>query len=243
MRRDSIVAHLQPVYCLRGCIVYGFEALARASVDGIEFSGSDLLDAARAYRVLSEFDMAARKAAILQGGRQLRHTERLFINILPAMIENPAIDLAPTWIAAKEARIPSDRLVFEFVESESLPEAHVLRNLVDTIRREGSKVALDDFGAGHSSLAMIEAIRPDIVKFDGKLIPLTPTTEKRMLISGLVSYLHSMDIFAVAEGVETMEQLAFVQDCGFDLVQGWLLGRPGRQAVRKSVGAGFVLCD
>lgn len=235
LERGGLLAHLQPIYCLRSWGVWGFEALARAERGERLVSGLELVEAAKAYSALAEFDVLARSAALVAGGRQLRSEERLFINIAPAVLEDLGRDLGATWESAREAGLAASRLVFEFVESERLPSPARLKRLVDAIRREGALVALDDFGAGHGSLGLIEQVRPDVVKFDRSLLPRDGSSEKERLLGGLVSYVHSVGALAIAEGVETLEQLAFAEDCGFDMVQGWLVGKPLAVAARPEL--------
>ena len=226
LTEKALVSVLQPIWSLRDSKVLGFEALSRAKKGSELINGGVLFDAARVHGLLSSFDAAARRAAILQGVSHLESEERLFINILPGLIESPESDFAETWAAMKACDIAPERLVFEFVESESLPPLPKLAKIVGHIRSKGAMVALDDFGAGHSSLTTLDELRPDIVKFDRSLLPQQTSVAKEALLRGLVDYAQALDIRTVAEGIETMTQLAIAEACGFDYVQGWLIGKP-----------------
>lgn len=230
--RKGLVSVLQPIWSLKENKVYGFEALCRAKQGGEVLNGGVLLDAARVHGLLGSFDLAARRAAIVQGASHLVSDDKLFINVLPSTVDAPERDFASTWAAVKACEIDPGRLVFEFVESEALPPLPKLAKIVGHIRSKGALVALDDFGAGHSSLAMLDELRPDIVKFDRGLIPFEPSRAKEALLRGLVEYARALDIVTVAEGIETIEQLAIAEVCGFDLVQGWLIGKPSEIPTR-----------
>lgn len=232
LERSQLLSVMQPIWSLKDSRVYGFEALSRARSADREYSGGDLLDAAKVHNLLGAFDVAARRAAIVQGSAHLESDERLFVNILPSMIESPERDFAGAWAAAKACGVDPRRIVFEFVESEAFPPLEKLARIVGHIRERGAMVALDDFGAGHATLAMLDELRPDIVKFDRALIPSDPCANKAGLLKSLVSYSRGLGILSVAEGIESLEQLSFAEDCGFDLAQGWLIGRPSEEPVR-----------
>ena len=93
-------------------------------------------------------------------------------------------------------------------------------------RSLGWRVALDDVGVGWSSLALVAAVRPDVVKLDKALVNRLDDAAARAVVGSLVTLAHSLDAVVVAEGVETAERADQVRDLGVDLGQGWLFGRP-----------------
>lgn len=234
LNEHSLLAHLQPIWSLKENRVFGFEALSRArNCDG-EVNGGQLLDAAKVHNMLAAFDLAARRTAIVQGSHHLAENEYLFVNIIPSMVDSPERDFAGAWAAIRACGFDPKRLVFEFVESEEFPSIDKLSRIVGHIREKGALIALDDFGAGHASLTMLDDLRPDIVKFDRALIPNEGSTTKAGLLQGLVKYAQALGIKTVAEGIETIDQLGFVEECGFDLAQGWLIGRPAEVPMRPT---------
>lgn len=232
LQRDGLVSFLQPIWSIKQGAVYGFEALARAREGSRLITGAELIDAAKAHNSMSTFDAVARVAAVREGAAQIEPHEKLFVNVVPALIENPETDFAMTWQTIDQNDIDPSQVVFEFMESETLPDRDHLDRLVRHIRNRGAMVALDDFGAGHASLSILDNLRPDIVKFDRVLMPVGSSDNKATMIKGLVDYARSYGYLTVAEGVETLEHLLIAEHCGFDLVQGWLIGRPEARAVR-----------
>ena len=164
----------QPVFDLGSGAVFGHEALVRARLGERLIGAGELLSAAPAHGGLHLFDSRARQVAIRQGAALTTDPEQggghLLINFMPGVVYDPEVCLSTTFAACRESGVDPARLIFEVVETESVPDLPVLRTVLDRYRREGMKVALDDLGAGHSSLVYLEALRPDIVKLDKSLL-------------------------------------------------------------------------
>lgn len=241
--QKRLVAHYQPIYNVKSCRVAGFEALARG-VDrtGIR-SGFELVSAADKLGRKTEFDSLARIAALSCLNHQLQPTELLFINLSPASFEHGCDSLHSTLFAIQAADLNPNQVVFEFVEADQFPKPEALRRLIATIREFGARIALDDFGAGHSTIAIAELIKPDIIKFDRTLIQTTEDLHKEELVTSLVQFARSVAAQTVAEGVETIAQFAFAERCGFDCVQGWLIGKPHARLRRPELALQKSLID
>lgn len=223
--------HLQPIVALDTGGVYGYEALVRAQHGGQLIGAWPLLQAAAAHGQARAFDAHARKTAIRQAYPQLKADQQLFINFAPGVVYNPDICLQTTFAVCREVGTDFSRLVFEVTESESFPDLGLLRSILERYRKEGAQVALDDLGAGHTSLSYLTELRPDIVKLDRALISGLHGDDCRVpLVSALIGYAHDLGIRVVAEGVETHDELALMISLGADYAQGYFLGRPARQA-------------
>lgn len=219
--------HAQPIVQLRGGQVLGYEALVRADLGGQLIGAGALLDAAEAHNQLRAFDALARTTAIRQLYPRLAAGEFLFLNFAPGVIYNPDVCLQTTFQACREVGADFSRLVFEVTEGEQYPDLPLLRSILERYRREGAWVALDDLGSGHSSLAYLEELRPDLVKLDRSLIKgLHKSPTALRLVTALTRYAHDLDIRVVAEGIEQREELEALKETGVDFVQGYFLGRP-----------------
>jgi EAL domain-containing protein (putative c-di-GMP-specific phosphodiesterase class I) len=98
---------------------------------------------------------------------------------------------------------------------------------MEYLRAQGVGFSLDDFGTGYSSLAHLKRFPIDVLKIDQGFIRDIPHSADDMAISGSVIALgHAMGLKVLAEGVETAEQLAFLQGKGCDFFQGYLCSRP-----------------
>ncbi len=125
-----------------------------------------------------------------------------------------------------EIQLDSRLLVCEIIETEA-QDAGTLVDIVAEMRRHGIRLAIDDFGVGHSNLERVKLLSPDIVKIDGawfRQIASIPAAAG--LFKNFVSGLHSLGTEVLIEGIETQPQLKCAIDAGVDLLQGYLLSRP-----------------
>ena len=127
------------------------------------------------------------------------------------------------------SRLPLDRVVLELSEHEQVRDYPALRKTLAPLRAAGMRLAIDDVGAGYSSLRHIVSTEPDVIKMDRSIVsgidtdPLLTT-----LAQSLVAFAHSFDVCVVAEGIETPAEHAVLRELGVDGGQGWLFGRPVR---------------
>jgi EAL domain-containing protein (putative c-di-GMP-specific phosphodiesterase class I) len=118
------------------------------------------------------------------------------------------------------------RLCLEVIESQSLVDLPTVAARLTELRRMGVRTALDDFGTGYSTLSWLQRLPVDRIKLDRTFITGLPEAPAQLLVRGVVALADQLGIEVVAEGVETPEQLAALQEAGCGLVQGYLLGRP-----------------
>ncbi|MBT0961244.1 EAL domain-containing protein [Denitromonas iodatirespirans] len=129
--------------------------------------------------------------------------------------------------ALGESGLPARLLELEVTESALMThQAHVSATL-DAIHALGVKLAIDDFGTGYSSLAYLKRFKLDKLKIDRSFIrDLPDDAEDAHLTRAIVGIAHHLGMTAVAEGVETKAQEAFLSELGCDLAQGYLYARP-----------------
>ena len=236
---ERLFPHFQPIVSLRDGSVHGYESLLRARIGGRELSGGEIVAAAQAHQAMFSLDLIGRSVALEQGLPALPEDAMLFVNFTPSAIYDPDICLRTTWAIARRLGFPLSRVCFEVVETEQFPDVPFLLRILDRYRAEGAQVALDDLGAGHSSLSYLRLLRPDVVKLDRQLVSgIDGDNARQRLLSALLDYAHELDIKVVAEGIETEAELATVRDLGADLGQGWYLGRPA--AAPQPVDPGLV---
>ncbi len=234
----NLVFHGQPIVRMDNGQVLGYEALVRARVEGQLIGAGALLEAAAAHEQLRAFDALARITAITQLYGRLAPAQLLFINFAPGVIYNPDICLRTTFQACREVKADFSRLVFEITEGEAFPDLRLLRSIMERYRSEGARIALDDLGAGHTSLSYLAELRPDIVKLDRALIQgLHASAPAARLVRSLTDYAHDLGIQVVAEGIEQPEDLEAVRAAGVDFAQGYYLGRPAEVLAPVSAGA------
>lgn len=233
LNREEITFHFQPIAGALGLEVHGFESLVRGAGAHADKSPGAMIHAAKSHEALLKFDQIARRRAIEIGAPKLQGRERLFVNFLPITVYDPNVCLRTTMKAAMDAGVDFTRLVFEVVESEEYPDIDKLRRILDVYREAGCGVALDDLGSGNTALNYIDLIRPDYIKIDKQIVVSAVEKEEYGLLLGLISHAKQRDITVIAEGVETEQHLAVMQEYGVDLVQGWLIAKPSAEPVRE----------
>jgi EAL domain-containing protein (putative c-di-GMP-specific phosphodiesterase class I) len=236
----------QPIVSLADRSVVAHEALLRGVVDGREIGGGDLFFVAESAGWLHRLDRIGRESAVA-GAAPWLGSHDLFVNFNPTSIFRPQVCLASTERAVHESGIEPSQLVFEVVESHAIADRGHLVSVLDHYRSLGWRIALDDVGAGWSSLSLLAAVRPDVVKLDKALVHELPEDGARTVLRAVTDLAHSLGAVVVAEGVETERLAEEVTAIGADLGQGWLFGRPVRperpvepESRWQPVGAGSV---
>lgn len=236
MADKRLTSHFQPiVHADDPTRVYAHEALLRGvREDGSLVSPGQLFDAARGAGVLFQLDLAARRSAIACAEQQQLDTA-LFVNFAPTAIYDPRACLRSTVAAIDAAGLERRNVVFEIVETERAHDPAHLRRILDFYREAGFRIALDDVGAGYSSLNLIHLLRPDVLKLDMELVrDVHRDPYKARIAANLLNVATSLGIDALAEGIETEEELAWVREHGATYVQGYLIARPGETPWRAS---------
>jgi EAL domain-containing protein (putative c-di-GMP-specific phosphodiesterase class I) len=123
--------------------------------------------------------------------------------------------------------LPLDRVVVELTEHTHVPDYDVLASALRPLREAGMRLAVDDAGAGFSSLQHILKLSADIIKLDRSLITgVQADPARRALVRALLRFAEETGSLVVAEGVETEAELATLSELEVRYVQGYLLGRP-----------------
>jgi EAL domain-containing protein (putative c-di-GMP-specific phosphodiesterase class I) len=233
LAEKRVTSHYQPIVDAKDTRkVYAYEALLRGfEQDGTMVSPGRMLALARDADLLFQLDLAARLSAVREASR-LGIKVPLFINFTPTAIYDPEFCLRSTVNAIKEVGLSPSDVVFEIIESDHTPNANHLKSLIAYYRRTGFRVALDDLGAGYSSLNLIHQLRPDIMKLDMELIRgIHQDPYKASITRKLLELAQQLGILTVAEGIETPEELRWVRTHGVDFVQGYLIAKPASPPV------------
>jgi EAL domain-containing protein (putative c-di-GMP-specific phosphodiesterase class I) len=144
-----------------------------------------------------------------------------------AMNVSPATLLTDECGALLES-LPLERVLLELSEHDSVQDYDALRDVLAPLRVAGLRLAIDDVGAGFSSLRHIVLTAPDVLKLDRTLVDgLSANPVLTTLVGSLVQFGHGSGASVVAEGVETADDAAALLDLAVDHVQGWHIGRPG----------------
>jgi len=126
-----------------------------------------------------------------------------------------------------DSGFPPQQLELEITESGLMENQHNATAILNSLRAQGVRLAIDDFGTGYSSLAYLKHFPLDVLKIDKRFIDDIPVQQDDMEIAAtIVAMGHILGFKVLAEGVETMAQLAFLQEKGCDMYQGYLKSKP-----------------
>jgi EAL domain-containing protein (putative c-di-GMP-specific phosphodiesterase class I) len=148
------------------------------------------------------------------------------INVAPSMLFDTAL---PGKIQAlcERYRIAPSTLMLELLESEGPSIPFRLNEFAAPLRKLGVRLALDDFGTGFSSLARLDGLHVDVVKIARELILNVPDSARSSLLTGgVMDLLRRLGIDIIVEGVETAEQLSWIQQFPGVQMQGFYFRRP-----------------
>ena len=126
------------------------------------------------------------------------------------------------------------QVVLEIVESE-IDDLAVLDAAIRSYKQKGFRIAIDDFGAGHSNFDRLWQLTPDLVKLDRSLLLQSASNKRaRVVLPKLIDIIHDLGASVVCEGIETAEQHALAVQSGADLLQGFYYARPNAQLLGSS---------
>ncbi len=217
----------QPVFVARDLSLAGFEALCRwrhpekGLIPPMEF-----IPAAEQAGLIHELGAFVLETACNEAANAGREIS-MAVNLSPLQFRDPQLPQRITNILRKTGLAPA-QLELEVTESLLIDNAAAARTALTAIRDIGVSVALDDFGTGFSSLSYLSDFPFTKLKIDKRFTQaLGREPNAEAIVCAILSLANSLRLSVTAEGVETQGQLAFLQEQGCQLVQGFLLGRPG----------------
>jgi diguanylate cyclase (GGDEF)-like protein len=216
----------QPIVSLSERRILGYEALSRGPSNSVLHSPINLFAAARHAGRLSELEMACRTNACRAFSEQ-KLDAKLFLNVSPESLLEPMHQSGRTLELLQHYGIAPSQVVIELTEQTPTDDFQLLHTALHHYRAMGFSIALDDLGAGYSSLRLWSELRPDYVKIDRHFIDgIHQDALKREFVGSILQIARASRAEVIAEGIELVEELAVLSDMGVDLVQGYLLCRP-----------------
>ncbi|MBM7659616.1 EAL domain-containing protein (putative c-di-GMP-specific phosphodiesterase class I) [Bacillus mesophilus] len=230
IKESYFTNHIQPIISVSDQEVIGYEFLLRSSREEFPFTPFELFKFAQVSGLQAMLDGNARKQAIKYSAETLQAGLLRFINFLPSSIYNPKHCLKSTFENIEKYRVDPNDLVFEVVETEEISNINHLKDIFKAYKNEGIKVALDDIGAGYSTIEVLKELRPNYAKIDRKLISYCDQSkEKQEALRSIIDVAREYNIKTLAEGIERKEELDLCRELHFDLAQGYYIGKPNAQ--------------
>ena len=226
VRARNLKPVYQPIVDLRDGSVLGFEGLIRPGASSPFSNPGQLFAAAAATGRTTELDLACFEV-VAAGAAQIDPQQVVTINLSPQTLELE--DFTASWLLEILARygISPGRVIVELTEREAITDLDRLRRNVASLQRAGVRLAADDVGAGNAGLRLLSQVRFDIMKIDLSLVQDGAQHDSsRAVVRSLMDLAARQGAVAIAEGLETAEQLRSLRELGITTGQGFLLGRP-----------------
>jgi EAL domain-containing protein (putative c-di-GMP-specific phosphodiesterase class I) len=148
------------------------------------------------------------------------------INVSPGQLKDPNFPIRVLSILTETGLSPK-RLEVEITETALVTDMETAKAALEALQRAGVSIALDDFGTGYSSLYHLRELHFDKIKIDRSFVmSMGANAESAQIIRAIVALGKSLGMPAVAEGIETRENLADLVEMGCKLGQGYLFSKP-----------------
>lgn len=225
---DGLQLHFQPLVDLHSGRVVGAEALLRwfHPVRGFVRPDHFIPVAEDSGQIVRIGDWVLR-TAMAQARRWREATDSppfVSINLSPRQLADPGlVDAASRYVC--EAGLTTDQVMLEITETAVMADVNTAKRQLGTLRSRGFRLAVDDFGTGHSSLAYLRDLPVTELKVAREFVSDLPGADGGLCAS-IIQLAHNLGLGVVAEGIETTEQYESLQELGADIGQGYLMYRP-----------------
>ncbi|WP_281885805.1 GGDEF domain-containing protein [Paenibacillus sp. YYML68] len=235
MRRDKLQQVIQqrdihcvyqPIVSLKDGDILGFESLTRGPEDSPLHFPLDLFGLAKEEGLLYSLDQLARVKAI-QGAALSSMNQLLFMNVSADILYDPEFAPGKTLELLRGKGLHPSNVVFEITERSSIEDFNAVKRILEHYRQQGYRIAIDDAGAGYSSLQFIAELNPHFIKIDRSLVhDVHRNKTKEYIMETMVMFAEKLGIHLIAEGIETADELMKLTRIGVHYGQGFLLGHP-----------------
>ena len=227
---DEIILYYQPLIDLTKGAVVGFEALARwqHATRGLLGPG-EVIPRAEAMGLITGLGARLIRRACTEavtwserGGGSIT----VAVNLSPLQLADPCLTETVATVLA-ETGLPARLLQLEITETVAMRDLPGAIRALHDLRALGVSIAIDDFGAGYSSLAYLKRLPVDVLKIDGSLVEGVGTNDAdTAIVEAVLDVARALGTDVVAEGVERVEQRDELRRIGLPLAQGFLFARP-----------------
>ncbi|HDQ40607.1 MAG TPA: EAL domain-containing protein [Desulfonatronum sp.] len=231
LAHNEFVLQYQPIYTLNGCVLIGFEALARWNhpVRGL-ISPVEFIPVAERTGIIKELgDWVLQTACLTMSEWRTRFPKArdlfMSVNLSGRQLAQP--NLAATVLQVlQETGLSAASLKLEITESAIMENADLALITLRELKRLGISLAIDDFGTGYSSLSYLHRFPVDTLKIDRSFIAALDNHDGQQITQAMMALAHSLKLTVVAEGVEKDLQIDSLRGMSCQCVQGFFFSRP-----------------
>ncbi len=229
IEREEFIPYFQPKICFKTGVIAGAEALVRwQRSDGDLISPGIFIPMAEQLGLISRIGETVLRQSCHQASQWMKagHDCKVAVNVSPLQFEEP--DFSDRVLSAlREADLPPGRLELEITETMAVADTDRVSEIMRPLRAMGVRLAIDDFGAGHSNLVTLTRLPFDVFKIDQQFVSaLHSDKQAPAIVEMILAMAQTMGLESVAEGVETPSQSDFLRRRNCTLAQGYLYSKP-----------------
>ncbi len=230
IKNHEFQVYYQPKVRASDNALVGAEALCRWVKDGEIIPPIDFIPVLERFGNISQLDMYVVETV----AKDMRGWLDKGVTPVRTSLNISRRDLAVPLLADKindivnKYDIPHELIEIELTETFTTDEFSLMLNLINELKDHGFKISIDDFGSGYSTLTMLKSIHADIIKLDRAFIKdMTESSgEDRIILRNVVRMVNELKIEVIAEGIETYEQVSFLDGIGCGVIQGYYYDKP-----------------
>ena len=227
IKNRAVVPYFQPIVDLFSGEIFGYEVLTRTK--GYEITPTELFHQAGAAGLTWELEHVCRSEALKKIARLPAELAGMnfFLNVSPHVFSTPDFHYGFTRKEIEQLDLDYRNIIIEITESSTVDDYTLFEEQIRHYVGEGFRVALDDFGAGHSGLITLVAMTPHFLKLDmGIINSIHIHSYKQKLLNAISTFASGVETSLIAEGIEKYEELKTVFRLGARFAQGFLFSRP-----------------
>ncbi|HEU0188064.1 MAG TPA: GGDEF domain-containing protein, partial [Gallionellaceae bacterium] len=226
LQQRKLTALFQPIMDMKSGVFLGYEGLIRGPSDSPLHSPVNLFSAANQQNLTLEVEMLCRQI-VLETFVELDLPGRLFLNVSPETLLHPSFKDGQTLACMAKVGLSPERVVIEITENQPTYDFSAMCKALLHYRAMGFQIAIDDLGAGFSSLRLWSELRPEFIKIDMHFVQGVDTDPvKLQFLKSIQQIAQSCGTRVIAEGIETRAELAVINEIGIEFGQGYCIARP-----------------
>lgn len=240
LEHKKLTPYFQPIVSLTQKKIVGYEALIRGPSNSPLHSPLNLFDIAERYGLSPQLEFICREVSIKHFASH-NLDAKLFLNVSPHVLLDPEFKTGETLRYLEQFGLTPHSVVIELTEHKPTDDYELMREAVIHYRSMGFEIALDDLGAGYSSLRLWSELLPEYVKIDQHFIQeLQNDPVKLNFVRSIQGIASSLNCNVIAEGIETDAEFKVIEKLGISHAQGYFLARPAAVPLSKIDAAFFT---
>ena len=226
LEHKKLTPYFQPIVSFTQKKIIGYEALIRGPSNSPLHSPLNLFDIAERHGLISQLEFVCRELTI-KSYAECNLDVKLFLNVSPHVLLEPEFKTGETLRYLDQFGVNPHNVVIELTEHKPTDDYEAMREAVLHYRGMGFEIALDDLGAGYSSLRLWSELLPEYVKIDKHFIrELQNDSVKLNFVRSIQGIASSLNCNVIAEGIETEAEFKLIEKLGISYGQGYYLARP-----------------